>query len=305
MELKPLLANRLVFLYYIITLFAPVFGLIAVFFTAIYYGILEGMEIIPENTELPEPVLESLVFDWGLVVGSLAFLLILSRYRPFKTFPLKMGPKSDFLPLLLLASAYTFTLSVVTEWLLPSSYLEFVDKMNYPQTKIGWIALAIDAVFLAPMIEEVLFRGFLLSAYTKARGPRFALYAQAAIFGLIHIEPSTALAAFGFAWIAGRYMLARGTLLPLILIHALNNVWYVMNGYFETIHGTNVTVTSDLWGALSLALMVATLWLVHRRYPLPEFRPSAPGPVWSASLVLTVALSILIMALSVSSYFFE
>ena len=79
---------------------------------------------------------------------------------------------------------------------------------------------------MAPIGEEIAFRGYLFPALTRWKGPWIGALATALLFGAAHIatyppEILPMMAAFGF----GACMLYwfTGSLLPCISLHALNN----------------------------------------------------------------------------------
>lgn len=52
----------------------------------------------------------------------------------------------------------------------------------------GWIPFALFALVVAPVLEEVAFRGALYPAVRRALGPRAALLATALLFGAVHMD---------------------------------------------------------------------------------------------------------------------
>jgi membrane protease YdiL (CAAX protease family) len=91
------------------------------------------------------------------------------------------------------------------------------------------LALAAIAV-VAPIVEEVTFRGYLFPALTRSRGPWIGAVTCALLFGAAHaaVYPPAflpAMAFFGF----GQCLLFwfTGSLLPCIALHAINNALVV------------------------------------------------------------------------------
>jgi membrane protease YdiL (CAAX protease family) len=67
----------------------------------------------------------------------------------------------------------------------------------YGEVTENWIAFAIFgvvAVFAAPVVEELFFRGLLLRSLTSAWGTAWAIAVQAVLFGLAHFSPLLGLA---------------------------------------------------------------------------------------------------------------
>jgi len=89
--------------------------------------------------------------------------------------------------------------------------------------RAGWQMVAVTALVLAPLFEEVIFRG-LLYALFRRWGRWTAILATAALFGLVHVDAPTAclpLAVLGgvLAWIVE----STGSLVPSITAHMAFN----------------------------------------------------------------------------------
>jgi membrane protease YdiL (CAAX protease family) len=91
----------------------------------------------------------------------------------------------------------------------------------------GWVGIALLAVVVAPLLEEIVFRGLLYPALrhlwaARRWGMRAAVAVTAAVFGLIHPPAVWApMAVFGvfLAFLAE----SAGTVWPCVLAHAAFN----------------------------------------------------------------------------------
>lgn len=85
-----------------------------------------------------------------------------------------------------------------------------------------WIAV-LSIVILAPIAEEVFFRGVVFNALLRERGPRTAYLGSAALFAVIHLSIVSLLPIFllglALAWVYDR----TGSLLAPIVMHAVVN----------------------------------------------------------------------------------
>ncbi len=91
------------------------------------------------------------------------------------------------------------------------------------------LLLAVVVVCVAPVVEEALFRGVLLSGFMRVMPAAWAVVASAVIFGGVHYPD------FGFAWYPLPTLMVFGALLgwirlesrslwPAIVLHATNNL---------------------------------------------------------------------------------
>ncbi len=97
----------------------------------------------------------------------------------------------------------------------------------------GERALVVMAlVILAPVSEEIVFRGILLGALRRTRGDRTAVVVSAVTFSLLHLlDPNALLAApflFVVGIVAGRQVIATGRLGRAVAIHAGFNLITVL-----------------------------------------------------------------------------
>ena len=86
------------------------------------------------------------------------------------------------------------------------------------------LTMAVGLVLVAPLLEEVIFRGFLCSALSETLGPKRAIVLSAACFALIHPTLSALLPIFLLGLLLGWAFLRTKTLAAPIAIHFINNV---------------------------------------------------------------------------------
>ena len=89
-----------------------------------------------------------------------------------------------------------------------------------------WVSWTLMAL-VPPVAEELLFRGWLLSALAGERPTRGRLAAavvvQAALFAVAHILPERMPATFSLGLVAGCLRVATGSLLPAVVLHSVHN----------------------------------------------------------------------------------
>ncbi len=102
------------------------------------------------------------------------------------------------------------------------------------------VALVVVVTSLGPLVEELLFRGVLLSALLRRWGIGWSLAISALLFALVHLPsmqwqwyalPDLVLLALALAWLRMR----SGSLWPAVLAHGVNNLlavaaWFVAAG---------------------------------------------------------------------------
>ncbi len=149
--------------------------------------------------------------------------------------------------------------------LFPESFLKLVDQMG---AKGGWSILML--VILAPVMEEMLFRGILLEAVRSKYSSGRAIVVSALMFGVIHFIPQQVVNAFVIGLILGYIYVRTDSLWPVIIIHALNNAMaYVIMQWSDDANLTvrslieNDTIYAVVYG-VALAAFVASGYMVWR-----------------------------------------
>tara|TARA_B100001765_G_C19423651_1_gene302269 strand:- start:113 stop:628 length:516 start_codon:yes stop_codon:yes gene_type:complete len=94
----------------------------------------------------------------------------------------------------------------------------FVESDAFPLLK----TLLYVAVFV-PIIEELLFRGFVLDLASEAYSPWAAIFISSIIFGLVHVNPYGILNAFFGGLIYGYVRIRTNSLFPSIFLHSMWN----------------------------------------------------------------------------------
>lgn len=177
-------------------------------------------------------------------------------------------------PLILWGILLIFVTGIVIEpllGLLPEFYLEM---LNSAIGTGGWTILT--TVVLAPIMEETLFRGLIQGAIYRRDGAAKAILISALMFGVFHFIPQQAINAFFVGIILGYIYFRTGSLLTVIIIHALNNaIAYIMLELLGP-ERANIGVSEILGGGtvyyivygLSVVLLIVGIVMMIKRLKL-------------------------------------
>jgi len=99
-----------------------------------------------------------------------------------------------------------------------------VEAMKNSSALFDRIILAVVAILLAPLGEEILFRGILYPTIKRYGFPRLALWGTSLLFAAIHVNLLTFVPLFLFAMVLGLLYQKTGNLLAPITAHAMFNV---------------------------------------------------------------------------------
>ncbi len=128
----------------------------------------------------------------------------------------------------------------------------------------GW--LLISAVLLAPVFEEVIFRGYAAGIVRRIYGGLAAWIISALLFGVVHAIPSVIVPAVFSGLVLGYFYLRYRSLGMVIMLHAMNNITAC---FLRSIDLGDVTFHELLgggvvyWSVYALCAVVALVALIR------------------------------------------
>lgn len=134
-----------------------------------------------------------------------------------------------------------------------------------PETTTGWGLTFLSAVVLAPLCEELIFRGFVLNKMLLRFSPAKAVILSSVIFGSLHLTMGISPAIVGavLCIITMKYQ----SIIPGMVIHSLHNLAVVMIKYTGASSGESAVVITpaELLPLLIMAVVfvvIGLVWLV-------------------------------------------
>lgn len=110
----------------------------------------------------------------------------------------------------------------------------FSRQANEPGMDIYTTVFA--TVFLAPVIEELLFRGVLWSILQENKGTVTAVIVTTVYFVFLHLTLNNVFSAILIGICGSMFILFTGSIIPSIVIHLLNNLLVTILGYSDIMH---------------------------------------------------------------------
>ena len=169
----------------------------------------------------------TLVQDVALIASAVVFASIWSRGLTPASFGLRRVP---FGP----AAGWTM-LAFVAFWILTGIYISLVGQpdqqeltrdLREEESLAALISYGVLLAFVAPLAEELFFRGFVFGVRREKIGVVWGALATGVVFGLVHVAGSP-IETVGVLIILGVLLCVlyqqTGSLLPCIALHAINN----------------------------------------------------------------------------------
>jgi membrane protease YdiL (CAAX protease family) len=196
-------------------------------FGALGLSLIIGLVLMSQNID-PEN-------GWGLIVAFSTPWLALAGWPIVATILKGNGPKLDigllasrihlrlgFVAGLASLAAASLVAAVVTRFTGPLSSTAGDAGVN--QTGFVLVLFVFMAMFGAPIVEEIAFRGMLYGALTKAHiNERLVVVITAAVFALSHFEPKRFFILFAIGLIMGEVRRRTGSAIASMVTHVVNN----------------------------------------------------------------------------------
>ena len=214
---------------------------------------------------------------WGfpmtmaLLVSYIAVILIawlINRKRKFKA-DLHFELEKLNLFTLILVVLFSFQLG------LNLPFQRVCDTLFSSETHIFSIELLfiLVMVLIMPVLEEILFRGFILKGLLSNYSPKKAIIFSGTIFGIINLQPSMIPGAICFGLLFGYIYYKTNSIGITILLHAATNLFGILASYLNHYFGKpNLHTITDLYGDYSILLVVilivtfiASFWYLFKK----------------------------------------
>ena len=210
----------------------------------------------------------------GMFLSSLAMILHLLLFKYVKIsrgFFSEVG-QGVLLFSLLFIGCMMVVFNIIASWLGLENNLEDTFEQLFGNG-FGVLSMAL----LAPVLEELLFRGAIQGALMRVfSNPWVGIVVASLLFGIIHLNPVQVFYAtclgVGFGWVYYR----TGSLLPVILGHIINNSLAVL-GRLLFGAGMDAQATESAQGDITL-LVVATVLMMVFGCAINRSQPAVPVP---------------------------
>jgi membrane protease YdiL (CAAX protease family) len=113
----------------------------------------------------------------------------------------------------------------------PGWFMELFDKLFESDHGV-WFGI-LRVVILAPIVEELIFRGVIFSGFQRIYPAILAIFFSALLFALFHLNPWQLGPTFLLGLLLGYVRLRTGSLLAAIFTHALHNGMIFLSVYYH------------------------------------------------------------------------
>ncbi|MGB9212483.1 MAG: type II CAAX endopeptidase family protein [Halobacteriota archaeon] len=190
-------------------------------------GVISSSEVLATASGAFTAVTFWLLIVADIVSVALIVALVLSFYKEKLS---SLGLKTKKLPKALLYGVVGFVVAFVVAAIVgyPIEQYFGVDvtqqALSQSATVSGLLPLVLlSGVIIAPICEEIVFRGYLYKAFRDRFKPWYAIVMSAALFSAIHLEPLAAVHLFVIGIVLAYVYEKTDNLMAPIALHMLNN----------------------------------------------------------------------------------
>lgn len=169
-------------------------------------------------------------YSWGYTVAVLLMAIVLVWKQPrlcFKTIwktqkPMSLRRFFMILPIFISGQAFYQLLTPLLEWLFGWMNISLADSVASATGSSDSLSMFLYVCLLAPIWEEVLFRGYVLRSL-QPYGKKFAIVASAFLFGVFHGNVVQMPYAFAVGLVLG-YVATEYSVVWAMVLHTINNL---------------------------------------------------------------------------------
>lgn len=258
-----------------------------VFLATLPYAVVEAVDRMSSGGAPPSRTMDAWDMTWGIGLANLGAFAVAMVFGlrwarqpggvvlPFARFQTRL------LPLLVGLSAGIAVLLSEADNLLRlfAPAPRVLQEMMRTVTGSGWGSVFV-LVLVAPLTEELLFRGVIMHGFARRYRLRNAILLQALLFSLMHVNPYQIGPAFVYGLILGWLRHRTGSLGPCIVMHAsINGAVAAASALPVEIPGFTVPGSFQPWwldlaGIVLTAGGLALLWRAQRDRPATPAEPS-------------------------------
>jgi membrane protease YdiL (CAAX protease family) len=187
---------------------------------ALFYGARDVLELSGDDTSALVMLLgNALVFVWILRLKGLGYreLFHPAAHSVAATLFVTTLPVVMLLPLLVLGMSAA--MGLMTQWFPMSSD----EQQMFERLASGSVPVLLSGCVMAPILEEMLFRGVFLRSFLVQYERRSAIVMSALLFGLAHMNLYQFVVGFGLGLLTGWLYERTRSLWPAIVLHASYN----------------------------------------------------------------------------------
>lgn len=163
-----------------------------------------------------------------LAVLFLAFIPLLRDSTLTEKASINKMPPRFFINMVVMGVSFAIAISIILGVLqmlgvFPDSWVSMLEDNNSVFVEADKSVMLIATVIMAPVLEEILFRGFILGTLKKEMHPWIAIFVSAVLFGVMHGTPIGIIYATALGVVMGWLCVKFNSVIPSLIFHMAYN----------------------------------------------------------------------------------
>lgn len=220
-------------------------------------------DALQANTIRPIIFISINIFAAVIIIKKSLKQINITSKKAFPFFPFNFRLLLSIMPISLGMSVMLSELDNLVRYILPMP--DFLLKDIF-EGRDGFLQSIFDTAITVPVIEELLFRGLILSSFLKIYNEKKSIVASAFIFAMAHLNPWQFFTGFLAGLLLGWIFSKTRSLIPCIVVHSLNNLMpFIILKLPIKISGFNtspeINAFQPFWfNIFGLALLIVSIW---------------------------------------------
>jgi len=206
-----------------------------------------------------EKALPYVIFIFGVIVKYYVVIILLkclSNSKKKQKLKYHLNPMSFiFTILMIIAFRLLFDNSLIL-WVSRISMPHFINA-GFEELTVSPIILILSVTVVAPIYEEIIFRGILLKGMSKKINPAIALIVSSLFFAVVHLNVPQGINAFLLGLVIGFIYLTTDSIYLSIFAHLINNLLALLvSSRFALIGGKHALEVHGVLFSLGVIFLV-------------------------------------------------
>jgi len=138
----------------------------------------------------------------------------------------------------------------------------FTNPDIIPLNPFNSIVSLLSSLILAPIFEEIIFRGYILKGFLSTYSSRKAIIASAIIFGLVHFYPHQIIGAIPLGLFFGWVYYKTRSIGITIILHFFTNLTGLITGWLHFEFGNQtIRLFNDIYGNYSIYIIIVAIMI--------------------------------------------
>lgn len=223
-----------------------------------------------------------------ITILTVFIIFVCKRQNPFKELSFNKTKISTIVLCLVVGFTLNFSCNVLFMFM-PESWLENYTQASEALDDGSLFSYILGGVIMAPLVEEIIFRGILAKRFGKCMPSIFAAILSAVVFGVCHGDLVWAIYAGSLGIILGVIFARFDSIIPCICVHfAFNGVSAILQVVYEIPAIKNMTEAQELifngaYTIFSFAMVAVSIALITLIMTSQKLLVKSPEKEFAAS----------------------